>query len=234
MDGEAASIAAGARANDGLHAYQLLRGRYEPTSASSGLMIFFSLLTFTMTQSLEKHILQFKDKLRELAPHQNWFLNPMQVCSIFLRSLSPKYRQWVQQKMADADRDPTLLYTPELMYAQTMEWERTRLFASGEADNSGEALWVEASSKPTKSQQENNKSGRPVCRHWLNGKCTWGKQCRFRHPNQKDSKSNSEDETSSSSDDEFEEVQNESRKRKSQSKRVEQLDKKLNRQKKAH
>ena len=121
MDGEAASITAGARANDGLHAYQLLRGRYEPTSASSGLMIFFSLLTFTMTQSLEKHILQFKDKLRELAPHQNWFLNPMQVCSIFLRSLSPKYRQWVQQKMTDADRDPTLLYTPELTYAQTME-----------------------------------------------------------------------------------------------------------------
>ena len=136
-----------------MHAFQLLRGRYEPTSASSGLMIFFSLLTFTMTQSLEKHILQFKDKLRELAPHQNWFLNPMQVCSIFLRSLSPKYRQWVQQKMTDADRDPTLLYTPELMYAQTMEWERTRLFASGEADNSGEALWVEASSKPTKTQR---------------------------------------------------------------------------------
>ena len=160
VEGDAASVAAGARENDGLHAFKLLQERYESSSASSGLMVFFSLLTFVMATSIEKHVQLFKDKLRDLAPHTGWVLNPMQTCSIFLRSLAPKYRPWVQQTMTAADRQPAILYDTERIYQQTIEWERTRMFASGEADHSGQALWVDGTRKTGPQTDQNDTPSR--------------------------------------------------------------------------
>ena len=233
VEGDAASVVQGARKQDGLHAYQLLKNRYESTSASSGLMVFFSLLMFTMTEPLEKHVQQFKDKILELAPHKGWALNPMQTCSIFLRSLGPKFRTWVQKTMTDADRNPAILYDPIRIYEQTIEWERTSMFASGEANNSGKALWTDSSQQSdTNITKDRADKKRPVCRHWRKGNCTWGKRCKFRHPDETESNLSSEDGDSSSSEEEQEE--RESRKRKHDNDDTETLKKKLKQQQEAN
>ena len=233
VEGDAASVVTGARKSDGLHAYNLLKKRYESTSASSGLMVFFSLLTFNMSTSLDKHVQLFKGRLQDLVPHKGWALNPMQTCSIFLRSLSPKFRPWVQKTMTDADRNPSILQDPHRMYEQTIEWERTSMFASGEANNSGTALWTDGSQQSdTNIAKDRADKKRPVCRHWRKGNCTWGKQCKFRHPDETETNSSSEDGDSSSSEEEQEE--RESRKRKYDSDDTEKLKKKLKQQQEAN
>lgn len=159
-DDEAASVLRGCRDEDGRHGWELLEARYDSKSTSSTLMLLMALFTFKMATGVEEHVTAWKEKIRELTQHTIRLPSQL-LCALYLHSLAPIFEPFVTAQMMKDKLDP------EILYQQSIDFEKSKKLRHGEANNDHVALAAadnqtkECSAQPASAQMPCAGCGHP-------------------------------------------------------------------------